>query len=345
VNFQNHEELTIIVHYYQPNYPNVLLDVKLDKTPIVGKLNAEYCPSLSGCRAIVKLNENGVNNTEYPNFNQINFKLAELNKNVWLEGFYLLWEYDQEKLNYGPVSMNDEFKDRCWTKDSSNIDYYTSEFCDKSVLTISGSYHGENASLPCDCNPKGAKSPEFCDFFGGQCDCYENIIGRSCTRCRTGYFGFPNCRKCNCTSGKCDPITGECIRPPNCMQDDKCNEGYHSLHPEYGCTKCNCSTSEGVAKGYEETCDESNGQCKCKPNTAGHKCDRCAAGYYNYPKCAKCNCNTNGTTSQQCDPNNGKCLCKANTMGMRCDQCKPGNFNLNSKNSAGNFDLYFMSKF
>ncbi|CAJ0962143.1 unnamed protein product, partial [Ranitomeya imitator] len=32
-----------------------------------------------------------------------------------------------------------------------------------------------------------------CNPFGGQCTCRPNIIGRTCSRCATGYYGFPHC--------------------------------------------------------------------------------------------------------------------------------------------------------
>ena len=43
---------------------------------------------------------------------------------------------------------------------------------------------------------------------------------------------------------------------------------------------CNCSfqTSNG-------NCADGDGQCNCKPNYAGKKCDRCNSGFFNYPIC------------------------------------------------------------
>lgn len=34
-----------------------------------------------------------------------------------------------------------------------------------------------------------------CEPFGGQCPCRAHVIGRDCSRCATGYWGFPNCRR------------------------------------------------------------------------------------------------------------------------------------------------------
>ncbi|NXI01440.1 LAMA5 protein, partial [Pachycephala philippinensis] len=47
-----------------------------------------------------------------------------------------------------------------------------------------------NGALPCDCHSTGAVSPT-CSPLGGQCVCRPNVIGRRCSRCQTGYYGFP----------------------------------------------------------------------------------------------------------------------------------------------------------
>ena len=44
----------------------------------------------------------------------------------------------------------------------------------------------------CDCNDNGSDS-SIC-YSSGQCVCKTNVIGKKCTHCKSGYFGFPNCR-------------------------------------------------------------------------------------------------------------------------------------------------------
>jgi laminin alpha 3/5 len=322
------------VHYYQPNHPNVVVNVKLRGSSQTGVLNAAYCPSLSGCRAVIEFEDN----QNRPYFD-ITFKLNETKQNVWIEKVYLHPYFDSEKLNYGPISMNDNFIAQCSPREYLDIEHHASEFCDDSVLAIAGSYHGDSAASPCNCNKYASKAPDLCEFFGGQCSCLDHVIGRSCDRCRTGYCGFPNCRKCE--SRNCDPNTCLPIHCNGCNVTE-CLDGFHSFNSENGCRKCSCDKSVGVIKGYQKTCDKKNGQCKCKPNMAGVKCDKCKAGHYNYPHCFKCECSTEGTTTQQCDPNNGQCLCKENTMGDRCDTCKPGTFNLDSKNIDGNILSFYL---
>lgn len=66
--------------------------------------------------------------------------------------------------------------------------------------------------LACHCHPQGSKNT-VCDQITGECPCQEEVAGRSCDRCLTGYFGFPNCRPCLCNgfAELCDPETGSCF--------------------------------------------------------------------------------------------------------------------------------------
>lgn len=69
-----------------------------------------------------------------------------------------------------------------------------SGFCKDSARSLVALYH--EGALPCECHPAGAAGPH-CSPEGGQCPCRPDVIGRRCTRCRTGYYGFPHCkRKC-----------------------------------------------------------------------------------------------------------------------------------------------------
>lgn len=79
-------------------------------------------------------------------------------------------------------------------------------FCRDAAFSLTADYN--NGALPCHCNFQGSVSFE-CEVFGGQCPCKPNIIGRECNQCKTGYFGFPHCRPCDCPStALCDPSTG-----------------------------------------------------------------------------------------------------------------------------------------
>lgn len=75
-----------------------------------------------------------------------------------------------------------------------------SEFCKNSARSLVALYH--EGALPCECHPAGAIGHP-CSPEGGQCPCRPHVIGRQCTRCQTGFYGFPHCkRKCTFRAAK-----------------------------------------------------------------------------------------------------------------------------------------------
>ncbi|KRZ89656.1 Laminin subunit alpha-2 [Trichinella sp. T8] len=74
-----------------------------------------------------------------------------------------------------------------------------------------------------------------CDLHTGNCKCRTGYTGQKCNLCMPGFFDFPVCRPCQCFLPGTDPNT--------CHSD--------------GCT-----------------CDD-QGQCACKKNVHGLKCDEC----------------------------------------------------------------------
>ena len=69
-------------------------------------------------------------------------------------------------------------------------------------------------------------------------------------------------------------------------------------------------------------CDNITGECICKPNVKGDKCDTCEPGYYlsDPITCSPCNCDVGGSLSTICDINTGKCLCRTGVTGMTCTE-------------------------
>ena len=56
---------------------------------------------------------------------------------------------------------------------------------------------------------------QICDQSdGGKCRCREGVGGRDCSQCLPGYWGFPDCQKCECNghATTCDERTGTYIR-------------------------------------------------------------------------------------------------------------------------------------
>ena len=68
----------------------------------------------------------------------------------------------------------------------------SSQFCRDAATSLSLFYN--NGARPCGCHEVGATDPT-CEPFGGQGPCRAHVIGRDCSRCATGYWGFPNCRR------------------------------------------------------------------------------------------------------------------------------------------------------
>lgn len=67
-----------------------------------------------------------------------------------------------------------------------------SGFCKNSARSLVAFYH--NGAVPCECHPAGTAGHR-CSPEGGQCPCRPNVIGRQCTRCATGHYGFPHCKR------------------------------------------------------------------------------------------------------------------------------------------------------
>lgn len=98
-----------------------------------------------------------------------------------------------------------------------------------------------------------------------------------------------------------------------------------SSHLNYSLILCilECSCSSAGSKSSQ--CEPTTGECHCKPNYAGPKCNQCASGFYGYPDCQPCECNAEGSSSTlQCNEKSGQCPCKSIYSGRQCDRCLSG---------------------
>ncbi|KAF6030638.1 LanB1 [Bugula neritina] len=88
---------------------------------------------------------------------------------------------------------------------------------------------------------------------------------------------------------------------------------------------CDCDPTGSNSR----ICEPYGGQCDCKPNVNGRRCDMCMPGAYGFgPQgCLLCNCDGQGARDNICDPVDGKCLCKNNIRDRACDKCDKGMFN------------------
>lgn len=105
----------------------------------------------------------------------------------------------------------------------------------------------------CDCNQIGA-TKQSCDVKTGQCVCKEGYTGRSCDYCAIGYFGYPQCQKCNCDPRGSHNVPGydviDCDDNGQCpckelttgLKCDECRQSTFglSMNNPSGCTRCFC---------------------------------------------------------------------------------------------------------
>lgn len=207
------------------------------------------------------------------------------------------------------------------------------------------------------------------------CNCTHNTAGLNCERCKDGYNDRPwspafpedpnECKKCECNghSDKCrfdravweasgKTSGGVCLEcqhntiGPKC---DKCKPLHYqdpskSISDPDVCKPCDCDPVGSVGRGECQMEDKPSqnlraGQCICKENVEGTRCDHCKTGFHNLRQdnpsgCESCACDRHGTVGDQCDTNTGKCQCKRNVVGQRCERCKAGFWGLKSFNGC-----------
>ncbi|PNI61459.1 LAMA3 isoform 1 [Pan troglodytes] len=323
-----------VIHFYQAAHPTFPAQVSVDGGwPRAGSFHASFCPHVLGCQDQVIAE------------GQIEFDISEPEVAATVkvpEGKSLVLvrvlvvpaeNYDYQILHKKSMDKSLEFITNCG-KNSFYLDPQTaSRFCKNSARSLVAFYH--KGALPCECHPTGATGPH-CSPEGGQCPCQPNVIGRQCTRCATGHYGFPRCKPCSCGWRPCEEMTGQCRCPPRTVrpQCEVCETHSFSFHPMAGCEGCNCSR-RGTIEAAMPECDRDSGQCRCKPRITGRQCDRCASGFYRFPECVPCNCNRDGTEPGVCDPGTGACLCKENVEGTECNVCQEGSFHLDPANLKG----------
>ncbi|XP_076315805.1 laminin subunit alpha-like [Tachypleus tridentatus] len=165
-----------------------------------------------------------------------------------------------------------------------------------------------------------------CADGNGQCECRPEFLPPYCDQCNIGYYGYPQCRPCDCNvngteENVCEVGGGQCPCKPNYTGKNcnKCARGYYGF-PD--CLSCDCN---GIGAISSE-CDVETGQCSCRTNYGGRQCSTCDVGFYNYPLCQLCSCDPIGSTEDICNQTTGECLCHSGFGLPRCDICAPGYF-------------------
>ena len=191
---------------------------------------------------------------------------------------------------------------------------------------------------------------------GGVCqNCQHHTTGINCQLCETFYFNPSTidirskdaCQLCACningsgnepgyqfldcvkevTNKTLNMEAGDCFCKTNVngSKCDRCKIGFFNLTLENpdGCDSCECSTVG--TNPFDTGCLQESGQCNCKINVGGIRCDICKDGFYNLSTsnllgCDECMCNLGGSRSYICDKQVGNCSCRADTIvGEKCD--------------------------
>ncbi|KAF8355307.1 unc-6, partial [Pristionchus pacificus] len=109
--------------------------------------------------------------------------------------------------------------------------------------------YSANACVACNCNLHAKRCRFDSELFkmsgdrsGGVCiNCRHNTAGRNCHLCKPGFFRDPT-----------KPITHRKV-----------------------CTECNCHPVGSIGS----SCNQTSGQCLCKPGVTGLICNKCAKGF------------------------------------------------------------------
>ncbi|KAM4651236.1 laminin subunit beta-2 [Discoglossus pictus] len=119
----------------------------------------------------------------------------------------------------------------------------------------------------------------------------------------------------------CNSNIGNVLKPPT---TEVCSNLITSMSAilHDGALACNCDPQGSVSS----ECDVNGGQCQCKANVIGRRCDSCAPGTYGFGPagCRACECNAEGSIHTFCDQYNGQCPCRPGAYGFKCDRCQPG---------------------
>ncbi|KAI7793829.1 laminin subunit beta-2 [Triplophysa rosa] len=217
-----------------------------------------------------------------------------------------------------------------------------------------------------ECAPVPGVTTRDAGMIHGRCVCKHNTVGLNCERCRDFYHDAPwrpaetdnahTCRECNCNghSNKCHfdmavylatgnvsgGVCDNCLHNTMGRNCETCKPFYYQdptrdIRDLAACIPCDCDPVGSLEGGV---CDSHTdldlgmigGQCRCKQNVRGQRCDYCKEGHYglsiNDPLgCQPCNCVPRGITmtGAPCDQISGDCSCKRYVTGRYCNQCLP----------------------
>ncbi|KAG7233023.1 hypothetical protein INR49_007538 [Caranx melampygus] len=147
-----------------------------------------------------------------------------------------------------------------------------------------------------------------CTPVHGHCVCQHNTAGHNCERCQDFHHDSPwrpggdtadVCRRCNChghsdschfdaarfdaTGGVSGGVCDDCRHDRTGPQCEQCRpflyqDPQRAADDPHACIPCDCDSAGSHGGGV---CDALSGQCQCKENVEGQRCDRCKHGFFN----------------------------------------------------------------
>ncbi|XP_036926552.1 laminin subunit beta-4 isoform X1 [Sturnira hondurensis] len=204
----------------------------------------------------------------------------------------------------------------------------------------------------------------------GQCVCQHNTDGPNCERCKDFFQEAPwrpaaglqdsSCRACSCNShsDRCHfdmtvylasgrvsgGVCEDCRHNTEGQHCHRCRPLFYrdplkAISDPYACLPCECDPDGTVSGGLcvshsDPALGSVAGQCLCKKNVVGAKCDQCKSSHYGLSAtdpvgCQPCNCNPLGSLPlSTCDVDTGQCLCQPFATGQHCEECMVGYWGL-----------------
>ncbi|XP_041578157.1 laminin subunit beta-4 [Vulpes lagopus] len=200
----------------------------------------------------------------------------------------------------------------------------------------------------------------------GRCVCQHNTDGPNCERCKDFFQDAPwrpgagpqdsTCRACRCNShsdrchfdmtaylssgGRSGGVCEACRHNTEGQHCDRCRPLFYrdplkAMSDPYACIPCECDPDGTLSGGMcvshsDPALGAVAGQCLCKENVEGAKCDQCKPNHHTLSAtdpmgCQPCNCHPSGSAPlPACDVDTGQCLCQPFATGPRCEECAVG---------------------
>ena len=200
------EEYVFMVQYYQPNHPLLYLKVNVTNGPAEDApsrgdqgtgdvvvpdfpvyeavLPLPTCADRQGCRSAVLREKGDKEPGRFGITEEFDIKfMKDDNDGAWIE--YVMAvpssEFVPELLvPDDSVDRAQEFEQRCGQDHFYIEDTMDEGFCRSAVTSISADFN--ERALECDCDAEGSVDEFNCNSLGGQCECKDHVIGRTCTR-------------------------------------------------------------------------------------------------------------------------------------------------------------------